>query len=286
MDTWFQDLNENKKKLFHFRGVISKNWHTEWFRYEVVSGPCFDFIVEPYRGSTNFIFGFFFIKLYLTISFMNVIPFLTKARRYGFKSSNFGEPSITFCFGDKAGFDWDSTKRNRYHQMKFKPITFIFGKLIHFTEELRCNYAPVHFKFRGELYQMDTISIGRLSRFRSRVPFGLWHEDSLRLELKIANPPHRAGKGENSWDCGDDATYGMSCPYEGPEVKGIETDGMFEWCIRKYCEGVFKDIQRYGRASGNTYPKDDMGFEYLSYYRDPNPSAVSCGQDNNELNQQ
>jgi hypothetical protein len=33
----------------------------------------------------------------------------------------------------------------------------------------------------------------------------------MRVDLKIDKGIPHAGKGENSWDCGDDATYGMCC---------------------------------------------------------------------------
>jgi hypothetical protein len=35
---WFQNLNEKKKNLFHFRGALkSSDWEKEYFDYEVCS---------------------------------------------------------------------------------------------------------------------------------------------------------------------------------------------------------------------------------------------------------
>lgn len=86
------------------------------------------------------------------------------------------------------------------------------------------------------------------------------------MEVEIKNPPKHAGKGENSWDCGDDGTYGMSRPYSGPDIKSIwlNQESVFEYCCLKYCEHVVRDIQKYGRASDDQLlPKDLILFSYI-----------------------
>jgi len=81
----------------------------------------------------------------------------------------------------------------------------------------------------------------------------------------LVKPPMRAGKGENSWDCGDDGTYGLTSPYEGPEVTYMNKEQAFEYCCRRYCEGVSKAIHKYGRGSGDIAPPEEIGFKYLGF---------------------
>lgn len=70
---------------------------------------------------------------------------------------------------------------------------------------------------------------------RRRWPFA---RRLMRITLDIpAGIPHR-GKGENSWDCGDDATYGLTCNADSIE------DG-----IGKAVASALEDRRRYGRTS-------------------------------------
>jgi hypothetical protein len=60
----------------------------------------------------------------------------------------------------------------------------------------------------------------------------------LSANVEIPNGIPHAGKGENSWDCGDDATYGMGCAAETVEE-----------AIGKVVASCLRDRKRYGHAS-------------------------------------
>jgi hypothetical protein len=56
----------------------------------------------------------------------------------------------------------------------------------------------------------------KLSRWRR--PLWPWPAEMLRVEIDCPEGIPVPGKGENSWDCGDDATYGITCA--APTIEG------------------------------------------------------------------
>ena len=78
-----------------------------------------------------------------------------------------------------------------------------------------------------------TIEIRDHVSWRKRLPF--WTKRLRCADVEIPSGIGFPGKGENSWDCGDDATYGMSC--------GAET---VEEAIGKVVASVMRDRMRYG----------------------------------------
>lgn len=68
---------------------------------------------------------------------------------------------------------------------------------------------------------------------RPRLPWASAKVMRAHIDCKEGVP--FPGKGENSWDCGDDATYSMCCP-----AKTVEEG------IARFVESVLKDRRRYG----------------------------------------
>lgn len=261
---WFQDLNESGRRWFHFRGSIGRAWDQMWFKYELATGPALSFRLTPEEGKTRFSFGMGFVTLYLTIYGLRV-PLLTKGREFGFY---WHEWTFRAFFGSQP---WESSSSDPwYYKINFCPPDFLFGQAVYFTKEVMKSYSPQHFMFRGKEYVMDSIVVEDSFWFRPRIPFSLYHKKMRGMDLKINNPPRRAGKGENSWDCGDDATYGVSRQYNGPEVTWANEKAVFEYCVRTYCDGVMKDIGRYGRASGDTALDSKVSdFSFIGTKREP-----------------
>jgi hypothetical protein len=80
-----------------------------------------------------------------------------------------------------------------------------------------------------------SVEIVEVTCRRPRWPFPRRY---MRARVDIpAGIPH-AGKGENSWDCGDDATYGISCPAS-----------YVEEAVAKLVESVLCSRKEYGAAS-------------------------------------
>lgn len=263
----YQDLNESGHRLFHFRGAVGSSWDSQWFKYELASGKAFKFRINPEETKTRFTLGLIFFSIYLTIYGLR-IPLLTKGREFGFYTSDW---ALHAHFGSKP---WESDSRDPwYYSISFYPLDFLFGKTIHFDDTIMKSYSPQRFMFRGKEYVMDEIKILRGNWFRSRIPFGLYKKQLVSLSVDIKNPPMRAGKGENSYDCDDDAIFGLSRDYKGPEPTWQNKKAVFEWCCRRYCEEAFKDIRKYGRAAGDELPGNYYQFEFLGEPAPTNPTA-------------
>lgn len=82
------------------------------------------------------------------------------------------------------------------------------------------------------------ITIQQLRWKRTRWPFSE-HRYFVKVEIPRGIP--HCGKGENSWDCGDDATYGVS--FSEPHPITIEQ------IVGRIVAGCLRDRARYGEAS-------------------------------------
>lgn len=73
----------------------------------------------------------------------------------------------------------------------------------------------------------------------------------------------RSGKGENSWDCDDDGTYGLYCCWDKslPIPTWQNTEECLELAVNMYVKGVLKDARRYG-----TTDKENRGFNLEDVY--------------------
>lgn len=275
MYAWFQNLNETGSRLAHFRGSLGRSWERKWFDYEFTTGPALRLTMSTgssYGRKLSFGFGLIFCTLWLTVYGIR-LPFLKPEREWGFYWYEW--TLWMFCGRDPMS---SSSKDPWYYQIVIHPLDILFGRTIHFETEVLKSYSPPRFEFRGKEFQMDGIQICDAYWFRPRIPFALWKRQVQRMHLEIKHPPGYAGKGENSWDCGDDASYGVTCPYKGPKPSWKNRDEVFEFCCRSYCEDVSKSIKRYGRASGDTLPHDEVGFKYLGPKRDPNEPQASAVQ--------
>src|SRR5690606_40726440 len=227
--------------LFHFRGAVrNDSYSKKYIHYEFSSGLSSKFEVsfntdEDFeRGnSIHFIIGFLFFTVYLTLPFFKV-PRLISGREYGFY---WHEWECRFFWHTKP---WEGS--NKDWVWHFKPIEIMFGKQIFFEKEIDKTYSPKYFMFRGQEYKMDEIKLLKRFWFRSRVPYSWWHRELSAYDLKIENPPMRAGKGTTDYNCGDDATYGSSGPYNGPSYKTWQDrEKAYEFLVEEYCKGVMKN---------------------------------------------
>lgn len=62
-----------------------------------------------------------------------------------------------------------------------------------------------------------------------------WPRTMLRATIKPDRAAIVPGKGENSWDCGDDAIYELTCPAKTPAL-----------AVAAYVEAVLRDREKYG----------------------------------------
>lgn len=65
-----------------------------------------------------------------------------------------------------------------------------------------------------------------------------WQEETRSFYVNVDQPPQFAGKGENSWDCGDDGIYGMNVKARTPEA-----------AVQGYIKAVMDETSQRGPAS-------------------------------------
>ena len=100
-----------------------------------------------------------------------------------------------------------SSKTPRYRHGAFHILDFLLGRHRYSSRPLACEWIEVPMPERTYygVAQLEEASWDRARWFAKRL---------LRVEVKMLpgeQVPH-PGKGENSWDCGEDATYSITMP--------------------------------------------------------------------------
>jgi len=112
---------------------------------------------------------------------------------------------------------------------KFEPREILFG-------DIKCSYEliaqeRIKIAMPESVYE-GTCKIELVTRKRPRSPF---KDQFYRADMDIPKGIPHPGKGENSWDCGEDATFGLSC-----QASSVEE------ATAKLIESVLKSRRRYG----------------------------------------
>lgn len=276
MYTWFQNLNEAQTRLFHFRGSVGAKYNRIWFRYEICSGPSIRLKYQHGEagdsGSTVSI-GLFFITLYLSFSLPDNWYFkrkciatwenpqrefyLTEGREYGFY---FFEWAFVWHFHAKV---MESSSSDPWWMHAYICLDeLIFGKWELICDEMS-RAENEFFKIGNKEFKMDSIQWMRNRRFRQFIPYSFYHQIWYSVKMEIKDPPLHSGKGENSWDCGDDGSYGLSCPWEG-EIPGWRNLGVnTKNAVALYVDSVNKTTKRYGGSNSERGIRADLPWEYV-----------------------
>lgn len=161
---------------------------------------------------------------------------------------------------------WETDSRDPwYYHVRLNLPDMLFGRMERLENKCSESSQPVYFQLGKKVFKLDSIYVERNRAFRTRIPFALWHKTYYTANIECKQPPMRSGKGENSWDCGDDGTYGLSCLYEGPEISWDNRMKVFRWCCDKYVAGVLRDADRYGGSRSERGIKRDDNYRYLGY---------------------
>lgn len=124
----------------------------------------------------------------------------------------------------------------RWKQGSFNLPNFFLGKLDHWETELSTHEVEIPLP-EGNYPATVRLVDGVWKRQR-------WFARHLRLaDVKMHKPAPFPGKGENSWDCGEDALYSLHC-----KAKTIEQ------AISAYVEAVLRNRRRYGGNAMMKYP--------------------------------
>lgn len=135
------------------------------------------------------------------------------------------------------GSDWSSSSSDPWYKKMhvFHIDDFFLGKTKYTTEEHW--KKPIEFEFDGQKYQATaTFEVSTWKRPR-------WFSDvreymDISFDSTICAPPQFAGKGENSWDQGNNSIWGTR----------YQTDSI-DVAIDQYRADVLKNRKRYGAPS-------------------------------------
>lgn len=123
-----------------------------------------------------------------------------------------------------------SSKTPRWRNGHFCPLRFLLGDWRYSSIPLESLDAVIAMP-EGEY--PATVKLTCDTWVRPRFPF--LRRVIRRAHIEVANPPEFAGKGENSWDCDDDAIYSMTTPASSVGE-----------AVTAYRDAVLRNRKRYG----------------------------------------
>ncbi len=118
----------------------------------------------------------------------------------------------------------------------------IFGKVRYATEVIESRDVEIPMP---EGVHAATVNIERATWTRPRWPWRPFSRERIRADVTIPKGIGFPGKGENSYDCGDDAMYGMTMPASTVEE-----------AIGKVVAGALRNRIRYGGS--HTFKATDV----------------------------
>jgi hypothetical protein len=128
---------------------------------------------------------------------------------------------------------WESSRRDPWYRKlrAFYPLDFILGRT-------KCGEPRIVDRGQRKIPMLEgeydaDITIEERTWKRARWPF-VWHR-SLYADVTVEKGVPVEGKGENSWDCGQDATYGMHFP-----CKSVSEAAAY------FTSSMMKNRERYG----------------------------------------
>jgi hypothetical protein len=157
-----------------------------------------------------------------------------QGRNYPIKITEETEIAIRWFEGGLRWSFWHptmewSSRTPKWRNGHFDPADFLLGRHKYSSEELSTENVEVPMP---EKTYAGTVTLTRDTWKRPRWPFS---RSIYRANIEVEGGVPHPGKGENSWDCGEDATYGMTCPARTAEQ-----------AVGKLVESVLSSRRRYG----------------------------------------
>jgi hypothetical protein len=155
-------------------------------------------------------------------------------------------PDDPHCIGfsvHHGGLWWDVWQNDfeyrsgtpRWRQGHFDPMDFLFGRTDH--RKVLIGVHPVEVPMPERSYP-GSVTLFESVWTRRRWPRWPLTSRMVRAEVDVPEGVPHPGKGENSWDCGEDATYNLTCP--ATTVEGA---------VARMVENVMRDRRKYGGAN-------------------------------------
>ncbi len=215
-EPWYK---RNLSEWFHFRLFVEL--HKWRYRFEACSKWAFRCSIDLGEEDTEFAMvslGLIFFSVYIGFP----LPrwcfkgeyreldngkkyFFVDRREYGFYLYSTGKHWWNFDFvGHWMNKPWESNSKDPWWmRVRIAFDDLILGKRLRIATQLDTQ-ENIFFRMGTKVFKIDKITVTRNEYFRSRIPFALYHRTSEDFWVDINKPPQFSGKGENSWDCGDD----------------------------------------------------------------------------------
>lgn len=185
------------------------NWFTRFFAAEVS-------LATGDSDAISIHLACCLVSVWLSFSHYRLANWLSdKTRRPDQKYGNgrtFGirifDGAIWFDFYNDP-MEWRSADPKWQH-FNFRPVDVLFGRPAHSERDLE--NARVEVPMPEGAY-LATVRMFESSWKRPRWPIA---KKLIRAEITPDKPIPFPGKGENSWDCGEDATHSMTCAADSP----------------------------------------------------------------------
>ena len=200
-------------------------WHSRYRRVSVASGPGLAFMVETSSERRGFTL---YVHLLLVAAWFK-LPWFWRARpdrRYGFTVH---DGAFWWSF-DESAWEW---KRSDpwWRRFSFNPVDRIFGRTR--CDTVTGSTVSVVVPMPEGSYPA-TVTQETRTWTRARLPF--WKRRRVDYSIDIPRGIPFMGKGENSWDCGDDGLYGTG----GDSVEGAVANAV---------KCVLQSRRRYGETA-------------------------------------
>lgn len=271
MHTWFQNLNKDWKWPLHFRGTIGKDHRRDLIRYEFSSRKNlrFTFTIGPAK-KINLSIGAIFFTLYLTLPFFG-FKRMREAREFGFYFYEWAFVAY-----------WNKDPMTGSSQIYFHIDEFFLGKTKRVCDSEH-TFENIYFKLGGKEFVLNNVKIEAFSSFRTYIPFALYHHKYNRVDIKCDNPPQYSGKGENSWDCGDNGSYGLGMPWKHalPSWQESSREETAKLACDEYVTHVLEQAGRYGSSKSEKGISSKDVYEYIGFKKDKvveKMNGDSCAQ--------
>lgn len=241
---WLHPAYDSQQPDKYRRSQIEFCWHFGGgMRWLGAGMTLFD--GEVYRD-ISFRLGLWFGSFYLSLE--DVLP-----KRFGWPRHNWGhDTSIQIsadggCNGPYVSIDLHHADGDCFDCKGWKgphwywwPLNTLLGKPVYNSKPL--TQDPVHRRvLMPEAFYPVAVTLTEDSWKRPRWP---WPTVVRRATVECLRPIPKPGKGENSWDCGEDGTYSMTCPASTVEE-----------ALAALKASVMRDRERYGGKEGYGNPQ-------------------------------
>lgn len=200
---------------------VNPEWHVGWRTAAALA-------VQLDQSEVMLHMAWPFAALFLTITASWLRPWLERILPgYWFDPSTYqhfdkpGQNRLKVCQETEIAVKWHdgglwwslwhptmewSAGTPKWRNGHFDPADFLLGRHTYSSEELSTENVEVPMPERT---YAGTVTLTRDTWKRPRWPFG---RSIYRANIEVDGGVPHPGKGENSWDCGEDATYSMTCP--------------------------------------------------------------------------